>query len=73
MDLRMYHLVLLNTSAGKDSLAMLDHVYSLALAQGASERLQGQSIILRCFRAQSTGPIELGTHSLRCLARLGQL
>ena len=40
MDLRTYHVVLINTSAGKDSLAMLDHVYSLALAQEAAGRLQ---------------------------------
>jgi 3'-phosphoadenosine 5'-phosphosulfate sulfotransferase (PAPS reductase)/FAD synthetase len=40
MDLSAHHVVLINTSAGKDSLAMLDHVYSLALAQGATGRLQ---------------------------------
>jgi hypothetical protein len=40
MDLRTYQVVLLNTSAGKDSLAMLDHVYSVALAQEATGRLQ---------------------------------
>ena len=40
MNLRAYHVVLVNTSAGKDSLAMLDHVYSLALAQEATGRLQ---------------------------------
>jgi 3'-phosphoadenosine 5'-phosphosulfate sulfotransferase (PAPS reductase)/FAD synthetase len=40
MDLRAYHVVLINTSAGKDSLAMLDHVYSLALAQEITGRLQ---------------------------------
>jgi hypothetical protein len=40
MDVRSYHVVLINSSAGKDSLAMLDHVYSLAIAQGVTGRLQ---------------------------------
>ena len=40
MDLSAYEVILINTSAGKDSLAMLDHVYSLALAQEATGRLQ---------------------------------
>ena len=40
MDLSTYKVILINTSAGKDSLAMLDHVYSLAVAQEATGRLQ---------------------------------
>lgn len=39
MDLRAYDLVLLNTSGGKDSQAMLDHVVRLAREQGATDRL----------------------------------
>jgi 3'-phosphoadenosine 5'-phosphosulfate sulfotransferase (PAPS reductase)/FAD synthetase len=40
MDLSVYQVVLINTSAGKDSLAMLDHVYSVAVARGVTDRLQ---------------------------------
>jgi 3'-phosphoadenosine 5'-phosphosulfate sulfotransferase (PAPS reductase)/FAD synthetase len=39
MDLREYDIILVNTSAGKDSQAMLDHVYELAAEQGVTERL----------------------------------
>ena len=57
MDLRAYHVVLINTSAGKDSLAMLDHVYSLALAQEITGRLQAVHCDLG--RMEWEGPREL--------------
>jgi 3'-phosphoadenosine 5'-phosphosulfate sulfotransferase (PAPS reductase)/FAD synthetase len=38
-DLRAYDVILINTSAGKDSLAMLDLVCSLAAEQGVTDRL----------------------------------
>src|SRR5262252_3039339 len=39
LNLRAYHYILLNTSAGKDSLAMIHHIYQLAVAQGVTDRL----------------------------------
>ena len=64
MDLRTYQVVLLNTSAGKDSLAMLDHVYSVALAQEATGRLQAVHCDLG--RMEWAGPRELGMPRLSC-------
>lgn len=40
MDLRAYDIILVNTSAGKDSLAMLDYVHALAQEQGVEDRIQ---------------------------------
>ena len=34
MELKSYDLIVVNTSAGKDSLAMLDYVHTLATSQG---------------------------------------
>lgn len=39
LDLRLYHWILVNSSAGKDSQAMLDAVVALAHEQGVRERL----------------------------------
>jgi 3'-phosphoadenosine 5'-phosphosulfate sulfotransferase (PAPS reductase)/FAD synthetase len=39
MDLKSYDLIIVNTSAGKDSLAMLDYVHTLATAEGVADRL----------------------------------
>lgn len=39
MDLRAYHHIVINSSAGKDSLAMLDYVCELARAQGILARV----------------------------------
>jgi 3'-phosphoadenosine 5'-phosphosulfate sulfotransferase (PAPS reductase)/FAD synthetase len=39
MDLRNYTKILINTSAGKDSLAMMHRVYTLAVEQGVTDRL----------------------------------
>jgi len=40
MDLTQYDVILINTSAGKDSLAMLDYVYGMAVDQGVAERVE---------------------------------
>lgn len=40
MDLREFDVILVNTSAGKDSLAMLDYVVALADAQGVRDRVK---------------------------------
>jgi 3'-phosphoadenosine 5'-phosphosulfate sulfotransferase (PAPS reductase)/FAD synthetase len=39
MDLTGYDYILINTSAGKDSLAMMDVVYEMAAAQGVTHKL----------------------------------
>jgi len=39
MDLKTYDVIVVNTSAGKDSLAMLDHVVGLAAAEGVADRI----------------------------------
>lgn len=39
VDLRAYDVILINTSAGKDSQAMMDHLVRLARAQGVADRL----------------------------------
>lgn len=39
MDLGAYDIIVLNSSAGKDSQAMLEHVYRLAKHQGVTSRL----------------------------------
>jgi 3'-phosphoadenosine 5'-phosphosulfate sulfotransferase (PAPS reductase)/FAD synthetase len=39
LDLTAYDIILVNTSAGKDSQAMLDYVYGMAVAQGVSQRV----------------------------------
>jgi 3'-phosphoadenosine 5'-phosphosulfate sulfotransferase (PAPS reductase)/FAD synthetase len=39
LDLTKYTKILLNTSAGKDSLAMIFHVHALAVEQGVADRL----------------------------------
>lgn len=40
MNLSDYDIILVNTSAGKDSLAMLDHVCSLAIEQNVLDRVR---------------------------------
>ena len=39
MDIKTYDLIIVNTSAGKDSLAMLDYLHTLATAEGVADRL----------------------------------
>jgi 3'-phosphoadenosine 5'-phosphosulfate sulfotransferase (PAPS reductase)/FAD synthetase len=39
MDLTTYQIILINSSGGKDSQAMLDHVHKLATEQGVVDRL----------------------------------
>lgn len=39
MDLTQYDHIVINTSAGKDSQAMMHHVHALAVKQGVSDRL----------------------------------
>jgi 3'-phosphoadenosine 5'-phosphosulfate sulfotransferase (PAPS reductase)/FAD synthetase len=40
LDLTAYDVILVNTSAGKDSQVMLDYVYGMAAAQGVQDRVQ---------------------------------
>mgnify|MGYP003644341093 CR=1 FL=1 len=39
MDLRRFHLILISTSAGKDSQAMLSAIHTMAVEQGVTDRL----------------------------------
>lgn len=39
MDLTTYDIILINTSGGKDSQSMLDHVHKMATEQGVTDRL----------------------------------
>jgi hypothetical protein len=63
VNLRDYDLILINTSAGKDSQAMLDHVVALAKEAGVMDRL----VAVHC----DLGPVEWqGARSLSRKSRI---